>query len=187
MTDLDDAWRWYLAIKDQVQFTTRIAGKHWLNLPWDGDLGRDNFLRDVNPGRVVGDAEFVAGQLDDLAVVVLFSVFEATVRSGVLRDIEGEVEGLTHPALRYAVEQAKDGIAEGSFFRVLEPFKSDGRADLVEQVNQVRRYRNWVAHGRRGTKPANVRPEMAYERLKQLLAVIPHPPAINPVPPEAEG
>lgn len=68
-------------------------------------------------------------------------------------------------------------IAEGSFFRVLQPFK-DVDANLVEEVNQVRRYRNWVAHGRGGEEPANVTPSIAYDRLQRFLEKIqPKPPA----------
>jgi hypothetical protein len=57
---------------------------------------------------------------------------------------------------------------ERSIFRVLDVFKGQN-ADFVEEVNQVRRYRNWVAHGRRATAPPFVDPEMAYERLKRFL------------------
>jgi hypothetical protein len=63
----------------------------------------------------------------------------------------------------------KDSIEQGSFFRVLEPYK-DVDANLVEEVNQVRRYRNWVAHGRRTDQPAAVDPTTAYGRLKRFLA-----------------
>ncbi len=46
------------------------------------------------------------------------------------------------------VEDAVGQIEHGSFHWVLEVFKPYG-AGLVEEVNQVRKYRNWVAHGRR--------------------------------------
>jgi len=39
-------------------------------------------------------------------------------------------------------------------------------------MNQVRRYRNWVAHGRRTAKPAAVDPETAFRRLKEFLDVL---------------
>jgi hypothetical protein len=59
---------------------------------------------------------------------------------------------------------------------VLYPLKEQGRvsADLVTQVDQVRKYRNWVAHGRRegGTDVSSVTPRVAYERLKEFLAVL---------------
>jgi hypothetical protein len=41
--------------------------------------------------------------------------------------------------------------------------------NLTEEVNQVRRYRNWVAHGRRMEQPAAVDPATAYDRLKRFL------------------
>ena len=45
----------------------------------------------------------------------------------------------------------------------------DFDANLIEEVNQVRRYRNWVAHGRRTPQPAAVTPATAYDRLKRFL------------------
>jgi hypothetical protein len=62
----------------------------------------------------------------------------------------------------------KADIEHGSFFKVLEPYKKID-ADLIEQVNQVRRYRNWVAHGRRGPQPDAVDPRAAWDRLQRCL------------------
>jgi uncharacterized protein YutE (UPF0331/DUF86 family) len=61
-----------------------------------------------------------------------------------------------------------DTIEHGSFYRVLEAYKILD-PNLIEEVNQVRRYRNWVAHGRRGVPPDNVGPEAAYDRLGRFL------------------
>jgi hypothetical protein len=44
--------------------------------------------------------------------------------------------------------------------------------DLTAQVNQVRRFRNWVAHGRRDTPENNVTPEGAFERLGRYLDLL---------------
>lgn len=172
MTSLADAWRWYEAVRRQAKLAGRVAGSYWADLPWDGAIGRDTFLRELDPGAVVREAEFVADELADQAVVALFAVFEAAVREAVLVEVRPEAERLTHPALRHAAADALAWIEEGSFFRVLEPFKTDGQADLIEQVNQVRRYRNWVAHGRRGTPPALVTPEAARDRLERFLAFL---------------
>jgi hypothetical protein len=83
---------------------------------------------------------------------------------------------LIDPILKEAAENAIQGVEEGSFYRrVLDPLKEQRRvsADLVTQVDQVRHYRNWVAHGRRdrGSDMSNVTPRMAYERLREFLAV----------------
>jgi hypothetical protein len=67
---------------------------------------------------------------------------------------------------------------------VLEPFKK-GHADLVEEVHQVRRYRNWVAHGRRDQPRDRVHPQLAYDRLTRFLAILMPTPA--PAPGQEEG
>jgi len=86
--------------------------------------------------------------MDDLAILVLFSVFESEVRQRVLETVDPIVNDITHPVILHAIQNARDTIESGSFFKVLEPFKRPETSDLIEQVNQIRRYRNWVAHGR---------------------------------------
>jgi hypothetical protein len=172
MRTLQAAWEWFRVTSRQLGLIRRLGEKYWASLPWDGPFGRDHRLGGVEPSDVIAEADVALGPLDDLAIVVMFSVFEATVRSAVLGAIAAEAPGLVHPTLRLAAEEARRAVEEGSFFRVLEPFKSEGGADLVEEVNQVRRYRNWVAHGRRGKQPGNVDPETAYRRLQAFLDVL---------------
>ncbi len=61
-----------------------------------------------------------------------------------------------------------NAIENGSFGRVTESYKAMD-VDLTEQVNQVRKYRNWVAHGRRGMPENQVAPDSAIERLGHYL------------------
>jgi hypothetical protein len=181
MTTLEDAWEWYLAASGGAKRLTHLA-KYWDMLPWGGDDGwvseiqKDNALRHLSADQLSKDATTVERELDDLAVLVLFSVFEAIVRDLVDEQLRPEIAGLKHVALKSAGEDVLQSVAEGSFFRVLEPFKSVATNDLIEQVNQVRHFRNWVAHGRRplpsGKQMAVVQPKEAYERLKQFLALI---------------
>jgi hypothetical protein len=132
------------------------------------------------------DADTADAPLDDLAVLVLFSVFEAVVRTGLLEQLTDAVSEATHPVIRKAVDDAKQGVEGGSFFNnVLVPYKVPGGVDpdLIEQVNQVRKYRNFVAHGRRGHEPAAVSPLMAYKRLTRYLTALGlTPPAGGPRP-----
>ncbi len=143
----------------------RLGEKHWNDLPWDGGLGRDHHLKDLTSAGILDDSRTVLDDLDDLCVLLLFSVFEAAIRERVLAEVEAELPPLRHVAIKRALDEMKEGIEHGSFFKVLEPYK-DGDANLIEQVNQVRRYRNWVAHGRRTGQPAAVDPTTAYSRLK---------------------
>jgi hypothetical protein len=171
MTSLEDAWRWYESTRVALRRMQRLGRLYWAELPWEGRLERDDDFRDRDPSRVERGAALGLAYLDDLAVVVMFSVFESLVRHRILAEVERESRGLQHRALRLAAAEALDMIREGSFFRVLQPFK-DRYADLVEEVNQVRRYRNWVAHGRRGDEPERVTPQLALDRLQRFLVAM---------------
>jgi hypothetical protein len=98
-------------------------------------------------------------------------VFESIIRDRVLDEVVAEFPPRRHVAIRRAFEEMKEGIEQGSFFRVLDPYK-EINADLVEEVNQVRRYRNWVAHGRHTEQSAAVNPTTAYNRLKRFLDLL---------------
>ncbi len=186
MTTLEDAWEWYRATYRHLRRSERLARLYWNDLPWDGSLGRDESFRDLRGQEVESEAAVALSYLQDLAIVVLFSVFEAEVRGHILAEVKREAELLRHRTLIAAAADTLERIAEGSFFHILQPFK-DADADLVEQVNQVRRYRNWVAHGRQNQPTERVTPELAYERLSRFLAVMRMPSGVpaseEPAPP----
>jgi hypothetical protein len=168
IASLDDAWRWYQGARQLAETMARLGKKHWNKLPWDGDLGRDSQLIELTSAKIVDGSQTVLDDLDDLCVLLLFSVFEATIRERVLAEVEAELPPLHHVAIKRALDEMKEGIEHGSFFKVLEPYK-DFDAHLIKEVNQVRRYRNWVAHGRRTEQPAAVYPTTAYDRLNPFL------------------
>lgn len=193
MRTLGEAWDWYRATRTNLARMQRIARKYWHEIPWEAAaLGRDDEFRTLEASDV--EAETVASlkPIDDLAVVVLFSVFESIVRDHVVGLIEPEADRLQDPILKQAAADAIQGVEEGSFYlRVLEPLKKQYRlaADLVTQVDQVRDYRNWAAHGRRKTPRNNVTPEQAYERLREFLAslgIATEPELIEPERPDME-
>jgi hypothetical protein len=172
MRTLDDAWRWYVATRQNLERMNRLARKYWAVLPWEGALGQDDEFRTLESSDVETETRGSVAFIDDLAVVVLFPVFEQAVRGQVGEQVRSEVATLSHPVMLRAAEDALRAVEEGSFFRVLEPYKTEGHADLIEEVNQVRRYRNWVAHGRRGDQPPSVTPVAAYDRLSRFLAIV---------------
>jgi len=169
MNSLDEAWRWYETTRTQLKLLGRLGRKYWEDLPWEGPLGRDHALSDRDGAVIDSDSEFCLAHLDDLAVLVLFSVFESVVRESVLSEIRGERSRMIHPQVIQIMDDALDGVENGSFGRILETFKGQD-TDLVEEVSQVRRYRNWVAHGKRSTRPEMVEPKVAYHRLSQFLS-----------------
>jgi hypothetical protein len=171
MTTLQEAWEWYVATLESLQRVVRLA-IHWDSLSWDGPLGRDSQLQLVESHILRNEALLARQPLDDLAILVLFSVFESIVREAVFDQAKPDLDRLKHPAMKKAGQDALEAIEEGSFYRVLEPYKSEGHANLIEQINQIRRYRNWVAHGRRGKPDTGVNPRMVFDRLRQFLDLI---------------
>ena len=173
MNSLADAWEWHQATKRSLARMQRLGARHWDDPSLEGaSVWQDDLFRTLVSADIVRDATASLALIDDLAVVVLFSVFESLVRDYLVRRIKPEAAALSDPILRQAAEEAVRGVEEGSFYlRVLGPLKDQKRvsADLVTQVDQVRDYRNWVAHGRRETPTNNVTPQMAYDRLGMFL------------------
>jgi hypothetical protein len=176
MKTLDDAWNWYQATKRNLARMQRLGEKHWRDASLEhASIWQDDFFRMVEGPVVVTETTLGLQPIDDLAIVVLFSVFESHVRDYLVELIEPHAGRITDPILREAAEVALQGVKDGSFFgRVLEPLKRQDRvsANLVTQVDQVREYRNWVAHGRRETPINNVSPKMAYDRLSAFLGAL---------------
>ncbi len=130
MKTLDDAWRWYHDTRTNLQRLNRLARRYWKYLPWDGPLGRDDDFRLLESPAVLAETAFSLEFLDDLAVVVLFSVFEQTVRGHVHGEVATAATDIRHPALQDAAADTLRVIEVGSFARVMEPYK-EGHADLV--------------------------------------------------------
>jgi hypothetical protein len=174
MNTLAGAWQWYQNARQQITLFQRLTRRYWPLLPWDGSLDRDDELKAVDPARVSADADAGLDYLDDLAVVVLFSVFESMVRGAALEAFREQTAAAGHPVVQAVMADARGGIEGGSFYRVLSAYRGVVGPDLIEQVNQVRKYRNWVAHGRRDTdrRTENVTPLAAYNRLQEFAVAL---------------
>src|SRR5262249_49888862 len=169
---LAEAWAWYEAVHDLADWMDRIAQRYWDDPRLAELLGLDNKFRTLAKDEIQDKARQVLEDLDDLAVLLLFSVFEAEVRDRTLEGVERELTiPPRHPALNDAIDEMKDTIRNGSFgiltrmYRNLDP-------DLKTQVDQIRKFRNWVAHGRRGEAENEVTPEQSRERLERFLELL---------------
>lgn len=168
---LDDAWAWYEAVKT-LALTMGSLARIWQDL-WDNPelheiLKRADRLRELTDVDLSRHAKIVRDDLDDLAVLILFSVFELTVRDHARAAVDRETQTIQHPAVLRAVKDLKDAIESGSFGRITESYRSMDK-DLTTQVDQVRKFRNWVAHGRRGEPENRTNPEDAKQRLQRYL------------------
>ena len=173
---LEDARKWYENVRRLIGMMDRIAGKYWDSGVSHRTLGetlhRDERFRDLEAWQIKEMVEHVRKHLDDIGVLFLFSVFEAEVRGRILNKIEAELETPpSHPVLNKAIQDAKEAVKSGSFGRLTESYKQ-ANSELVGNVDQVRHFRNWVAHGRRDDPVNNVDPESALERLNGFLRLL---------------
>lgn len=170
---MEEAWGWYQETRRQLRLWERMVSRYWDDLPWEGKLGGDDRFRNLDETQLVDASKAALGQIDDLAVLVLFSVFESMIRGRVAAGIRSQMQekAVDNAVIVLAVDEAVRKVEEGSFHWVLQSFKAVDH-NLVEEVNQVRRYRNWVAHGRRGESPAAVEPATAYDRLNRFWQLI---------------
>jgi hypothetical protein len=164
---LEDAWTWYNAVRT-LAYDVRHLAEHWDRPDPGPGLSLDNRLRHRTGEQFLDMARTILDDLDDLAVLVLFSVFEALVRARAEADVDRAAASIRHVAVREAVKDLKESIKHGSFAKVTRAFKSMD-ADLTAQVDQIRKFRNWVAHGRREVPENNVVPKDAFDRLGRYL------------------
>ena len=136
MKTLADAWEWYNSTRRNLERMNRLARKYWAALPWEEELGRDNVFRHLEANIVEGETRGSLGFIDDLAVVVLFSVFEHTVRHHFKCQLDAQLESITHPIFRRAAENSIESVEVGSFARLLEPYKDRIGPEVIEEVNQ---------------------------------------------------
>lgn len=171
ISSLRDAWKWYEQVRALAGHMQRLGERFWDRDEWAQALGHDNRFRHVESSALGEGARTILSDLDDLAVLLMFSVFEAIVRNRALDDVIGSLPDQLHPVVEDAIDELKTDLENGSFGRMTDKFKSLKSLDhvLIEKVSQVRKYRNWVAHGRRGQKPPMVTPDVARERLSEFL------------------
>ncbi|MBV9122252.1 MAG: hypothetical protein JO112_02690, partial [Planctomycetes bacterium] len=124
MASLEDAWQWYASVKELTLAMFALGKKHWDSLPWQGPLGQDERLRHTEAPEILDRVKVILSDLDDLGVLLLFSVFEATVRERALADVAAELPTLRHPALQQAVRTLTEALEHGSFYKVTEAYKA---------------------------------------------------------------
>src|SRR5437899_1374960 len=103
MKTLADAWNWYRATKLTLARMQRLGERHWTHPSLaDASIWQDDHFRMVEATGIVADTTASLKPIDDLAVVVLFSVFESRVRDYLTELIEPQASLITDPILREA-------------------------------------------------------------------------------------
>src|SRR4051812_190835 len=111
MKTLADAWSWYKATRHSLRRLLRLGGKHWGEIYRQcATIRQDDQFRTLEPSDIVEETTASLGPIDDLAVVVLFSVFEAQVRDRLAERLKPEMDRLKDPILKAAAESALQGV-----------------------------------------------------------------------------
>jgi len=168
---LDDAWEWYKAIDRIARHMRRMAANYWDRDELSNLLARDSILRNRTAAAILDDTNRILDDLEDLAVPVLFTVFEAEVRGVAQVDAERLLREMSHPAMLSATKDLEDAIKSGSFGKVTAAYQPMD-VDMTAQIDQIRGFRNWVAHGRRGPVDNLTNPERAIERMRRYVEKI---------------
>ncbi|MBM4032887.1 MAG: hypothetical protein FJ291_14020 [Planctomycetes bacterium] len=122
--------------------------------------------------RCEGLLESARRELNALVVLGLYAAFEARVREHLTQqgqllrsagapDVEFG-QALAEHFGRYCDEEQR-------MDRFVELFAHAVGDTLIAQVGQIRKYRHWVAHGRRGKAPPGTQPRFAYDTLAAFL------------------
>jgi hypothetical protein len=185
MKTLKEAWDWYEHARTNLYRMQRLGTHHWderssgtTKIQETTDLWKDEKFKRLSSRTIQKETARALQPLDDLGILVLFSVFESAVRMFLETRVKDQASHLTDPILKHAAEEAIEGLQEGSFgLRVLKPLQDHIGNELIEKVSQVRQYRNWVAHGKRESMreklPAQgLEPQDAYDRLKEFLELL---------------
>jgi len=104
----------------------------------------------------------------------MFFIFEATVKNRFYSylsyhlDIPIDTSSFDSRAFSFI----RDAAEKKRFTDLLDLYKSKVDSDLIGEVKTIYKYRNWVAHGKRYIKPAEVSgldPYLAFEVLTEFL------------------
>ena len=77
---------------------------------------------------IAKDAAFCHEHLDDFAVLILFSAFESIIREQILSVIQDERNRRSHAVVAQILDDAREQIEHGGFYRMLELFKGQDAA-----------------------------------------------------------
>ena len=165
---LDDAWKWYTAVDRLARNIRRMAANYWDRQEVSDILTHDSIFRNRNSAAIQDNANRVLEDLEDLAVMVLFTIFEAEVRSIAQVDVERLRREMSHPAMIIASRDLEDAIRRGSFRKITAAYRPMD-VDLTAQIDQIRDFRNWVGHGRRDAAKNLTNPASAIERMRDYV------------------
>lgn len=101
MKTLAEAKEWYEATRRNLTRMRRLGQRHWTHPSLEAaSIWEDDTFRMLEASDIVEETTASLRPIDDLAIVVLFSVFESQVRDYLVAQIRPEADALADPILR---------------------------------------------------------------------------------------
>ena len=133
MNTLQDAWDWYESARTNLHLMQRLGTKYWDDDFLNEAIWKDDKFKNLEATDIQEGTTRALEPLNDLGILVLFSVFEAAVRDHLEEIIRPMTGHLGHPILEHAAEKVLEGIKLGSFAnKVLTPLQ-DGCSRAIPQ------------------------------------------------------
>ncbi len=166
---LNSTWRAYGITRDSYGVVRRsislTASQRALTLQGS------RFALAADDQEIFDSLDAAQGELDDQTVMFLYATFEATLRDHIIA--QGPLlAAAARPGIQFGpnleawfTEICKDTRMD----KVVVLFESWAGATAVAQAGSIRKYRQWLAHGKRGAGPPSVTPQFAYNSLTSFL------------------
>lgn len=134
-------------------------------------LHGSQFAAAASDQEILDALDAAEGELDEQTVMFLYATFEATLRDHVTA--QGPLLGAAvQPGPQFGpniqawfTELCRDARMD----KVVGLFEPWAGAIGIAQAGSIRKYRHWLAHGKRGAVPPSVAPPFAYTSLTSFL------------------
>lgn len=166
MSQLDETVAWYRTVKANQLLVSKVLKDHTKVVPETSPFFG---LSESEATRMLEES---AAEVEDLTVVALVSFFEQLVIDSLRELTERTETDQTSPMMGALAGFAFRDVERWRFDDILKLFEAPLQDGLLDQVRNIYRYRNWVAHGKRKQKPVVTDPVTAYEALSQFLSSV---------------
>lgn len=144
-------WSWFQFARDSIELAVQQVRAEPDRIP-PGLV----FSRHASPQEALAHLAKAKAELDDLMVLVLFAVFEQTLRAHMALTCAETCRGVPSETQASLVSGAFKRLEKCSLEQLLALYKAVVKAGLVKPAQDVKAYRNWVAHGKKEPRPSGV-------------------------------
>lgn len=167
-TELDDIWQAYLVTNDCLKISERcIDNKDYLKL-----LNKTSF-KNSSIDEAEQKIKTSRKNADDYVILSLWVIFERQLFD--ILTLETQIMSTNNPNI-FTQEVHKKIEYELEYWRVdevLDIFKTIIDPQMIGQVKQIKKYRDWLAHKNpKKSMPQIVTPKMAYTVLSEVTQLI---------------